>query len=50
MEIISGEVPINLTTAILGEKVVIPTLDGKVELKYQKAPSPVKYLELKIKE
>ena len=43
------EVPINLTTAILGEKVIIPTLDGKVELKIPKGTQSGKIFRIKDK-
>ena len=42
-------VPINMTTAILGEKVIIPTLNGKVELKVPKGTQSGKTFRIKDK-
>ena len=43
------EVPLNFTSAILGDDVVVPTLDGKVELKIPKGTQSGKTFRVKQK-
>ena len=43
------EIPVNFTTATLGDKVIVPTLDGKVELKIPRGTQSGKQFRIKNK-